>query len=608
MRRLLSTVIVLTIFSVTAAWGSVDGGTESIFNLGAGARAMGMGNGFVALSDDATAIYYNPAGLGYLSSQQVSLLHTVIFEGTIYDFASYAYPLGHWGGFGVAGMRLGTDDIGRRDDIHDLGRFSASQTQLLLSYGRPLAGRFAAGVSVKVVNQSIDDYSAYGFGLDAGGRIDILRGLRGGFMLQDIVGARLKLATVTERTPYTIKAGLAYQLAPHNTPFSGVATFDLDKPEQRGMKIHTGLELRYGAGLALRGGYDRDDFAFGAGIRYQRLDFDYAYKFVDRLTDSHRFSLTFSFGTTEAEKSARKTAAQQESGRQIVNESLQKSLLTELKRADRYYAEGKLDSALAAYYRADAFAQDKEYIYGQIKEIKRRLRVAGEMLPGMTGGEMATGQAVGSAADFERQAAELYRNGALSAARDVVAMARRYHSQSTSLDTLETNINTAIDRVIWANFAEAESALSLADYVAAYDCYNTIMALDVNNKKARDGSKRAEKSLNFAQKLSLALEYFNTGKYISSQREFSAVLELDPGNKTALEFLGRIGDIIKKSTSLDDLQKDSRVWKLYLNGLEAFRQGQYDKAIELWQAVLEVYPNNRNTLENIEQAKLRLQK
>jgi len=605
MRRLLSIAIVLTIFSVATARASFDGGTESVFNLGAGARAMGLGNGFIALSDDATAIYYNPAGLSYLSSQQVSLLHTVIFEGTIYDFASYAYPLGRWGGFGIAGMRLGTDDIGRRDDIHDLGRFNASQTQLLISYGRPLTKRFAAGVSVKVANQSIDDYSAYGFGLDAGGRVNIIRGLSGGIMLQDIIGPRLKLATVSERTPYTLKTGLAYQLAPHDTPLSGVATFDLDKPEKREVKIHTGLELRYRGELALRGGYDRDNFTFGAGIRYQRLDFDYAYKFVDRLTDSHRFSLTFSFGATESEKLARKTADQQESGQRLVNESLQKSLLTELKRADRYYDEGKLDSALAAYYRADAFAQDKEYIYGRIKDIKRRLGTVAETSFGITGGETSAGQTM---SDFEKQATELYQNGALSAARDMVIMARRYHVESKSLDTLEANINTAIDKVIWANFAKAESAFSLADYVAAYDCYNTILALDANNKRAREGAKKAEKSLNLAQKLSLALEYFNIGKYISSQREFSAVLELDPGNKTALEFLGRIGDIIKKSTSLDDLQKDNRVWKLYLNGLEAFRQGQYDKAIELWQSVLEVYPNNKNTLENIEQAKLRLQK
>ncbi|MDD4053062.1 MAG: UPF0164 family protein, partial [candidate division Zixibacteria bacterium] len=68
-----------------------DGGTETIFHLGAGARAMGMGNGYVALTNDATAVYYNPAGTARLGTQQVSFLHTILFEGTIYDYIAYVY-------------------------------------------------------------------------------------------------------------------------------------------------------------------------------------------------------------------------------------------------------------------------------------------------------------------------------------------------------------------------------------------------------------------------------------------------------------------------------------------------------------------------------------
>ena len=80
--------------------------------VGSGARAMGMGNGYTALAEDATAVYYNPAALPYLNSQQISFLHTILFEGTIYDFASYVYPHTGIGGFGMAAMRIGTDDIG----------------------------------------------------------------------------------------------------------------------------------------------------------------------------------------------------------------------------------------------------------------------------------------------------------------------------------------------------------------------------------------------------------------------------------------------------------------------------------------------------------------
>ena len=213
----------LTIFAALMALAPVgladDGGTESVFNHGAGARAMGMGNAFTALSDDATAIYYNPAGLTLLETQQISLLHSVLFEETIYDYIAYVHPLSGRDGIGAAVMRLGTDDIGRRNEVTDLGRFNASQMQFLLSYGRKFNHLFSSGATFKMAHQSIDDLTAYGFGLDLAGRVRLTSKLRGGILLQDIIGPRLKLAGTRERTPFTIRTGLAYMVDFKNLPF-----------------------------------------------------------------------------------------------------------------------------------------------------------------------------------------------------------------------------------------------------------------------------------------------------------------------------------------------------------------------------------------------------
>ena len=150
--------------------------------------------------------------------------------------------------------------------------------------------------------------------------------------------------------------------------------------------------------------------------------------------------------------------------------------------------------------------------------------------------------------------------------------------------------------------------MGLGNYVAAYDSYSLVLALDPSNKQAQDGARRAQKSLDLAQRLNLALDYFNQGRFASAQREFNSVLAIDSPNKTAAEYISRINSQIRESTSLEDLQRDSRVWQLYLNGLEAFRRGEYQKSIDYWEDVLEVYPNNANTIQNIEQARLRLQK
>lgn len=602
MQRLLAILITMTLSIPVLSGNTPDGGTESVFNLGAGARAMGMGNGYVALANDATAVYYNPAALPLLTSQQVSFLHAFLFEGTAYDVISYAYPISNRHAFGLAGMRVGTNDIGRRDAIGDIGTFGASQLQILLSYGRQVTNRASGGISLKLAHQSIDDMSAYGYGLDLAGHCQVSPRLRAGILLQDLIGARLKLDREKEQTPFTLRGGLAYQVLLDNSPFSGNVTLDMEKPEHRHVKLRSGLEISHTSGVSLRGGFDRDNVAMGLGVQYRQLAFDYAYKFINRLTDSHRFSLTLNFGATRSEIESRRAAQASESGRQYLSESRKQSLLRELELAERYYSVGKLDSSLAAYYRAEAFADDKAHIAQRITEIsallaRKHREEASRSLIDTTGR---------SAMDLIGQIHRLYGRRAYLAARDLSSVTRRFDPSSAALDSLDKLISRAIDSIVADNMTKAESASSREDYISAYDAYNTVLLYQPTNKAAQDGSEQAEKSINVVQHLSLGLKYFNEEKYISSQREFRMALQLDPDNQIAAEFMGRIDERVKESTSLEDLQKDPIIWQSYLNGLEAFRQGDYQGAIKYWERVLEVYPNNRNTLENITQARLRL--
>ena len=80
-------------------------------SLGAGARPLGMGGSFVAVADDATATYWNPAGLGGLDRTEITFMHAGIFGLDSYDFINYVQPLGGVGAFGVSWIRLGIDDI-----------------------------------------------------------------------------------------------------------------------------------------------------------------------------------------------------------------------------------------------------------------------------------------------------------------------------------------------------------------------------------------------------------------------------------------------------------------------------------------------------------------
>jgi tetratricopeptide (TPR) repeat protein len=461
----------------------------------------------------------------------------------------------------------------------------------------------SGGVNLKLAHQSIDDYSAYGYGIDLAGRMTITEKLRAGLMLQDIIGARMKLVAVRERTPFTIRAGIAYQVELDNSPFSGTVALDLEKPERRGVKLRTGFEISHTSGLALRTGYDRDNFTLGMGLRYQQLTFDYAYKFMEHLTDSHRFSLSFDFGSTREERQARAAEKTQISKSMYLQADRQASLERELAAANAFFDAGQLDSALAAYYRADAFAdaETKKHITTRISRIYHLQSKERETEPRI---KLSADEIAG----IIREATNLMDKGDLRAARDIIDAAIARKVEAAEIYVLRREIAFRIDEMIGFLLHGADHSFDQGDYIEAYNQYNRVLIFDMGNTQARDGSRAATIQIDIAQHMKLAMDYYDHGRYILSQREFNAVLQLDPDNETARRLLRGIDDRLRESGTQaeKDLRQDNEMWQVYLEGVEAYRAGEFKKAIELWNTVLKKYPKDKMTLENKRQAELRV--
>jgi len=126
----------------------------SFIDLGAGARAPGMGDAFTALADDAYAVHYNPAGLAQLDRPQFSAAYSKLYLGLTdgSDLGSsqlvYAYPLAH-GKNGVLGFGW---------DRFSLSGLYTEQT-LTASYGRRFwssdsGAQFLAGLNLKYLSHS----------------------------------------------------------------------------------------------------------------------------------------------------------------------------------------------------------------------------------------------------------------------------------------------------------------------------------------------------------------------------------------------------------------------------------------------------------------------
>jgi hypothetical protein len=158
------------------AWAdTADGGTESNLGLGAGSRGIALGGAFLARVDDASAVYWNPAGLSGLQRADLSLMHAPIgFGDAAQTFMGLAYPTLGAGTFGIGFMHLGTGDIQGYDaDSNPTASFGYSETSVYFSYAaRPalpgLGRSLALGVTAKTLTQSMSPWSSTSAGLDLG--------------------------------------------------------------------------------------------------------------------------------------------------------------------------------------------------------------------------------------------------------------------------------------------------------------------------------------------------------------------------------------------------------------------------------------------------------
>jgi hypothetical protein len=150
--------------------------------IGVGARAIGMANSNVAIVDDVTSGYWNPAGLTSITSNiQASVMHSEYFSGIAqYDYVALATKIDNKSCIGFSFIRFGVDDIPNTTQLIDaqgninydnITTFSAADYAFLFSYARRIEKipGLRVGASAKIVHNIVGSFAqSWGFGLDAG--------------------------------------------------------------------------------------------------------------------------------------------------------------------------------------------------------------------------------------------------------------------------------------------------------------------------------------------------------------------------------------------------------------------------------------------------------
>ena len=284
---------------------------------------MGMGGAFVALADDASAIMFNPAGLGQIEKAQVAAAYDKLYAG-LGDgdlgrgFISYVQPAQYYGAFALNLALLNTPLY--------------KETTVTFGYGRPF-GRAYLGVNAKGLFATFEENEYTRFdplfknngtrtakpAFDLGMLYKLTDNLSFGLAGLNINEPNMALdEDVDAAVPFTLQTGIALRLG-NTVPTIDVTYRNKDLGDDKDINFHVGMESWLaGRSVALRAGANRYDMAVGASYVFSRgnsveAQLDYAFRYPlafkdDAISDtygSHQFSLDVRFeGITAARSEA----------------------------------------------------------------------------------------------------------------------------------------------------------------------------------------------------------------------------------------------------------------------------------------------------------------
>lgn len=305
---------------IIPALGGQRAGTSSMtfLKIGVGARAEGMGGAFVGMANNADALFWNPAGIGWIKKPQFAF-HYLSWPADIY-YASVgaAIPLHRWGTIGFIAGNLATDEMTERTVYHPQGTgntFIFSDIFAGITYSYLFIDRFAAGVGIKIVREDLAGIHMWGGMMDLGtcyytGYRDLTFAVtlvnfgpnlrpEGRATITDSYGNIIDQRYESSSPPTIFRLGgnmSVYQ----NHGIKSLLGIQLNHPVDTEESLSLGTETSYLERFIVRAGYkvnhDTETWSAGAGVIVpfagHRFQIDIAYSDMGLLTQAYRSSLT----------------------------------------------------------------------------------------------------------------------------------------------------------------------------------------------------------------------------------------------------------------------------------------------------------------------------
>lgn len=296
--------------------------------IGVGGRGAGLGESVVAVVDDISALYWNPAGAVLDEHNSIMVAHGEWLVDMKHDFLAATYHLSSADLVGFSVISLRTDDMPITTELQPFGTgeyFHYSDLALGVTYARKMTSQFSFGTTVRYVQENLaalkiqtvlfdlGTYYATGLGTS---RIGVAVSNFGSDVAPTgqvtLLDGSIVSSFQSFSPPTVFKFGIAFE--PYKTDDQRItASVQLNHPNDNAEDVRFGVEYAWSDWLRLRSGLRRqvggswfttnqnvsDDYSFGIGVvaplPFTTVSFDYAYTNFNVLGGVHRVSCSLTY-------------------------------------------------------------------------------------------------------------------------------------------------------------------------------------------------------------------------------------------------------------------------------------------------------------------------
>lgn len=335
MRKLLKNIVCIILCASSLHAVDKTGTTAADFlSINVGSQAIGMGGAFTSVANDATAMYWNPAGLSFYDIKEVYLNHSNWIADIAFDYFGVTLPIrgGHVFGLNITSVTMADMNVTRYGNEDTDETFSAADYAIGVTYSVNLTDRFSIGFNGKYIQETIANNHANGVALDVGTLFTTPFGFRLGTSISNfgpkmgMTGDDLLVPVDVNETingnnesvtgylstdyfdlPLVLRAGISDDILLGNL---GRLTWAMDanNPNDNSMYMNIGAEvglfkdifvIRVGANSLFMNDREKK-YSLGCGINVPSsfggiLHFNYSFETLSHLGDFHQISLHISY-------------------------------------------------------------------------------------------------------------------------------------------------------------------------------------------------------------------------------------------------------------------------------------------------------------------------